>query len=336
MGRSRGWPGVSEQQPAPGKPPLHVVTFGEAMIRLSPPRDSTLEEAGRFSVETAGSEANVAVALARLGVPATWISRLPRNALGRRIVGRLRVHGVDTSRIIWADHGRVGLYFVDIGVPPRPQHVIYDRAASAFAEVRPDEVRSIDLSDADLLHITGITPALSPGARAAQLTLIQIARARSIPISYDLNYRAKLCSPEEARAFSDEILLAASLVFLTSADAATVFGIEGTPQDQLRALAEHWPHPTIVLSAGEDGAWAWDGRIHHQPAIPGVEIDRIGRGDALTAGFIAGAHERDTDYGLACGTALAALAQTYSGDVIWSTREDLLAVLKGHRPAHFR
>jgi 2-dehydro-3-deoxygluconokinase len=313
-----------------------VVTFGEAMIRLSPPSDSTLEKADELRIETAGAEANVAVALARLGYDAAWVSRLPRNALGRRIVGQLREHSVDTSRVIWTDDGRVGLYFVDVGGPPRPPYVIYDRAGSALAQIQPDEVNPAVLEGEDLLHVTGITPALSSGARSTVIELVHAAASRHVAVSYDLNYRAKLWSPQEALAFSEEILPMVVLFFLTSGDAATVFHIDGPPEEQLLCLTERYPGITIVLSAGEQGAWAWDGEMHHQPIVPSAEVDRIGRGDALVAGFIVGRHERDAAYGLACGTALAALAQTYAGDFVWATREDLLALVDGIRPSHFR
>jgi len=315
---------------------VRVVTFGEAMLRLSPPRDSSLEKAEEYLVETAGAEANVAVALARLGCESVWLSRLPSNALGRRIAGRVRAHGVDTSHIIWTDHGRVGLYFVESGVPPRPLNVIYDRANSAFAEIRADEIDPAVLDGADLLHVTGITPALSSGAASAVRELISAAATRQIAISYDLNYRAKLWTPAEARRFSEHILPQVDLFFVPAADASAVLGVDGTPEQQLTSLADRYPRLTIVLTAGDEGAWAWDGEIHHRPAIAGVEIDRIGRGDAFCAGFLFGRHERDTDYGLACGTTLAALAQTYAGDFIWSTREDLLAVVDGIAPTHRR
>src|SRR5947209_5495812 len=111
---------------------MRVVTFGEAMLRLSPPYESSLEKAERLTMEIAGAEANVAIMLSRLGVSTAWISRLPRNALGRRVAAKVREHGVDVSRVTWSEDGRVGLYFVELGETPRVPHVIYDRAGSAF------------------------------------------------------------------------------------------------------------------------------------------------------------------------------------------------------------
>jgi sugar/nucleoside kinase (ribokinase family) len=115
-----------------------------------------------------------------------------------------------------------------------------------------------------------------------------------------------------------------------------VLGVEGSPEEQAQRLAARYPEASVVLTDGAAGAWAWDGELHHRPIVAGTEIDRIGRGDAFCAGFIFGRLERDTAYGLACGTALAALAQTYHGDAVWSTREEMTALLAAEKSAYFR
>src|SRR5579885_3327381 len=110
-----------------------VVTFGEAMIRLSPPNFQRLEQAVSLDVQIGGGELNVAVGVSRLGLKSAWVSRLPKNALGRLLENRARQAGVDTSEILWTDEGRLGLYFVEFGAAPRPSSVLYDRAYSSIS-----------------------------------------------------------------------------------------------------------------------------------------------------------------------------------------------------------
>ena len=114
-----------------------IVTFGEAMIRLTPPGMQRLEQAHAFDVWVAGAELNVAVGLARLGGSAGWVSRLPDNPLGRRVAAHARANGVDTAGVAWTEEGRLGLFFVEVGQAPRPSATLYDRGDSAFATLDP-------------------------------------------------------------------------------------------------------------------------------------------------------------------------------------------------------
>src|SRR3989449_9080800 len=144
-----------------------VVTIGETMLRLSAPPGVRLEPAPELDVHVAGAESTVAIALCRLGTTAGWISGLVDTPLGRRIVNELRAHGVDVSRVLWAPDGRVGVYFLEQGIPPRQHRIIYDRAQSAMALLNPDEIDGEFVRSARLVHLTGITPALSAGSRTA-------------------------------------------------------------------------------------------------------------------------------------------------------------------------
>lgn len=314
---------------------MRVVTFGEAMLRFSPPISSSLEKADQYGVEVAGAEANVAVALARLGVDVRWLSRLPRNDLGRRIAGKIREHGVET-RITWTDEGRVGLYFVELSVAPRPPHVIYDRGDSAFARLLLDEIDESALDGASLFHVTGITPAISASCCEATMKLMRAAYQRGIAISFDVNYRAKLSSPESAQEIAEEIAPMARFLFVSSADAQLLLGVEGSPQVQAEILRDRYPNATIIITAGEQGAYVWDHGPHHGPIAPGVTIDRVGRGDAFCAGYLLGQELGGPEVGLAHGSALASLAQTYAGDLAWVTPEDMARVIDGSPGIRYR
>src|SRR5436305_6931387 len=117
--------------------PYDVITFGEAMVRLSPPNFRRLEQASSVDVQVGGAELNTAVGIARLGHSSAWVSRLTRNPLGRLIANRAREAGVGTDHIVWTDEDRVGVYFVEFGSAPRASGVVYDRKGAAIAGIRP-------------------------------------------------------------------------------------------------------------------------------------------------------------------------------------------------------
>src|ERR1051326_9125390 len=141
--------------------PYDVITFGEAMVRLSPPNFRRIEQARSLDVHVGGAELNTAVGLARLGRSAAWVSRLTRNPLGRLIANHAREAGVSTDFVLWTDEDRVGIYYVEFGAAPRASSVLYDRKGAAIAGVRPGMVDWHKVFDgARWFHVTGITPAL--------------------------------------------------------------------------------------------------------------------------------------------------------------------------------
>src|SRR5437773_10213984 len=145
--------------------PYDVITFGEAMVRLSPPNFRRLEQTTSLDLLVGGAELNTAVGLARLGRKSAWVSRLTNNPLGRLIANRARDAGVATDHVVWTDEDRVGVYFLEFGAAPRASSVLYDRKDAAIAHVRPGMVDWATLfAGVKWFHVTGITPALSQGA----------------------------------------------------------------------------------------------------------------------------------------------------------------------------
>ena len=195
-----------------------VVTIGETMLRLSAPPGVPLEQAPQLDVHVAGAESNVAIALCRLGTTAGWISRLVDTPLGRRIVNELRAHGVDVSRVLWAPDGRVGVYFLEQGIPPRQHRIIYDRAQSAMALLNPDDIDWEFVRSTRLVHLTGITPALSAGCRTAASRAIAEARRGKALVCFDVNYRAKLWSADEAKMVLGPLLADVDILIATADD----------------------------------------------------------------------------------------------------------------------
>src|SRR5690554_4747665 len=169
-----------------------VVTFGEIMLRLSPPGFQRFSQAQSFDVVYGGGEANVSASLAGFGVPTDFVTRLPKNDIGNACLRFLRAQGVGTDKIVWGGD-RLGIYFLEMGAVARPSQVVYDRAGSSLATIAPGMVDwSAALADADWFHWTGITPAISQGAAEACLEGVRAASERGLTVSCDLNYRAKL------------------------------------------------------------------------------------------------------------------------------------------------
>src|ERR1700738_4376234 len=164
-----------------------VITFGEAMIRLSPPNFRRLEQAHSLDLRVGGAELNTAVGLARLGHSSAWVSRLTSNPLGRLIANRAREAGVSTDHVVWTKDDRVGVYFLEFGAAPRASSVLYDRKGAAIAAITPGMVDWVKVfAGAKWFHVTGITPALSAGAAAVTLEAMKAARAAGVGNRGDL------------------------------------------------------------------------------------------------------------------------------------------------------
>jgi 2-dehydro-3-deoxygluconokinase len=315
------------------RPAYDLVTFGETMIRLTAEPGIRLEEAATLRVTIGGAESNVAVALARMGRRTAWLSALPDHALGQRIAGELRRHGVDTSHIHWTT-GRIGLYFMEPGAAPRPTRVLYDRADSVIARIDPDSLDTSIVDGAGVLHLTGITPALSAAAQTACLRLAEAAQAAGTPLSVDVNYRARLWSPEAAAEGIQPLLSRATLLFCGAGDAATIWGLTGEPQHIAQALLDRSAAELVVVTLGEQGALALarDGTRYEQPAIGVEPIDAVGAGDAFAAGFLDRwlADPAAIPAALRRAAGLAAIKMTIYGDNAVITADDLVLL---DRPA---
>lgn len=310
--------------------PYFAVTWGETMVRLSSPAGLALEATPTLEVAIGGTESNMAIALARLGLRTAWVSRLPDNPLGRRVVHDVKAHGVDVAHVLWAPAAeKAGVYFIEPGRAPRANTVIYERKGSAVANVNPDELDYAFLSSGRFLHLTGITPALSPGCREAWLRSARQARAAGCRVVVDVNYRSRLWSADAARETLEAVFPHADVVLCALGDLQLLFGMPREPGLAAESFAAAYHLPLVVLTLGGEGALAWhDGQVERHPVFPTEVVDRIGSGDAFAAGFLYGWSERDIAYGLRCGNALAALKQTYHGDVTWSTGPDLLDLVQ--------
>src|SRR6058998_2686085 len=305
-----------------------IVTLGEVLVRLAIPSPARFETARQLDLQIGGAEANVAAACARLGLSTVWISALPANPWGERIRRELTGHGVDCGHVRMTEGARVGVYFLEYGVPPRPVRVLYDRRDSAFARLTPAQVDWEPVRRARLVHLTGITPALGESACA----LVERALREASTVSFDVNYRATLWSPEQAREFVEPVLPRVRYLFIGQAEARTLFGLSGPPEQTLDALARLAPKATISLQQGEEGSTVLDGgRVFRPRRRPVVQVvDPIGAGDAYAAGFLwATLRGRGLQEAVDAGTAVAALKCSTWGDIALVSPQDVADVLAG-------
>jgi 2-dehydro-3-deoxygluconokinase len=305
-----------------------LVVLGEVLLRLAIPSPGRFETARTLDVQIGGAEANVGAACARLGLRTAWISALPDNQWGERIRRELTAHGVDCGFVRIVAGARVGLYFLEYGVSPRPIRVLYDRRDSAFSRLTADEIDWEPVRRARLVHVSGVTPALGDRARAIVARLVREAPA----VSFDVNYRAALWSPAEARAFAESILPHAQYLFLGQMEARTVFGLTGPAEHVVYALARLAPKATVSLLQGEDGSTVLEGgRLWRPTRRHAVQlVDPVGAGDAFVAGFLwATLRGRPPQEVVDAAAAVAALKCSTWGDVALVSPQDVEDVLAG-------
>jgi 2-dehydro-3-deoxygluconokinase len=232
------------------------------------------------------------------------------------------------------------LYFLEPGASPRASAVIYDRANSAFSKVVPAEIDwAAALAGASLFHTTGITPALGEGCAEAVRDAFRVARANGIPVSYDLNYRAKLWSEARAREVQEPLMADVDVLITTEEDTKRVFGITGADYREVaRKLVDRFGFKVVTITLRGDtsvlrNTWTAiayaDGTDVEDRSYDIEVVDRVGGGDAYAAGFLYGWLTGDVTRGVRYGDAFSALQQTLPGDLAWVTLAEVEAQLSG-------
>jgi 2-dehydro-3-deoxygluconokinase len=306
-----------------------LVTFGEVMLRLSPPGEQRLETAREYDVRVGGAEANAAVAAERLGADPVWLSKLPDSPLGHRAADELHGYGIETD-VVWTDEGRQGLYFLEHGGAPRGTRAIYDRADSAVSSATVDELATDHLADARAFYVSGITPALSNTLADTTANMLSQARQAGTKTALDVNYRSKLWSPDQARAMLTKLFPAVDVLVTAARDARTLLDQEGDSRSIAHSLASKWEFDTVIVTRGDQGAVALhDGVVHEQEAYETDTVDAVGSGDAFAGAYVARRLAGDgVGEALAEGAAAAALKRTIPGDAATITREEVREVVE--------
>ena len=341
----------------------HIVTFGEIMLRLSPPGRLRFGQARSFEALYGGGEANVAAALVHFGLQADFITRLPANDLGEACLQFLRQYGVGTGHILRGGE-RLGIYFLENGASQRGSQVIYDRTGSAFATIQPGMLDWKNIfTGATWFHWTGITPAVSEGAAVVCLEAVKAARQIGLTISCDLNYRTKLWKwGKSAGEVMTELVSQCDLVVANEEDVEKIFGIKAPETDVTAGrveagkyipvceqLAERFPRLQTIaislrgsLSASHN---TWSGALWQKSKfftapmydIPDI-VDRVGAGDGFSAGLIYGLHHYSGDPQRALDFAVAASALKHSifGDFNLVTVAEVEALAAGNASGRVR
>lgn len=293
---------------------LDVVTLGESMILLTPLSQGRMRYADLYRRSLAGAESNVAIGLARLGLRAGWISQVGADEFGAYIVAQIRGEGVDVSRVRVDPQAPTGLYFKEFRRPGET-HVWYYRRGSAASRLSPECVDWDYVRSAKILHLTGITPALSDSCAATVRRAIAEARSAGVQVSFDPNIRLKLWSAEDARRFILDILPQVDIL-LPGRDEAQLLVGPGEPEALCRHLRALGPS-VIGLKLGSAGAAAADASgVYFAPSPPVTVVDTIGAGDGFAAAFLACRLKGYTlPQTVALAAAAGALVTTVSGDV---------------------
>ena len=316
-----------------------VVSFGEIMLRLSPPGFERFLQSPSLVATFGGGEANVAVSLAQFGLDSWYVTRLPRNPIGDAAIRALRAEGVRTGAIARGGD-RVGIYFAESGASQRASVVVYDRARSAISEMTPGTIDWARVFEgASWFHFTGITPALGANAVACTKEALTAARQAGARVSVDLNFRKKLWTEAAAQQVMRPLMPQVDVVIANEEDIQSVLGLSVAGADVVgghldvnayRQVAERITRelgPSMVaitlresISASDNGwsAVMWDGKANefHQSQRYDVRlVDRIGGGDSFAGGLIYGlVTGRSPADSLRFAVAASALKQSIPGD----------------------
>lgn len=335
-----------------------IVTFGEVMLRLATPGYLRFGQAQELTATYGGGEANVAVSLAHYGMEVQYVTRLPENDIAEACLADLHRHGVKTDHIIRGGE-RMGIYFLETGAVARPSKVIYDRAHSAIAEIKPGMIDwERVLEGADWFHWTGITPAISQGAAEVCWEAINSAKRMGVPVSCDLNYRKNLWKyGKTASEVMPELVSGCNLIFGNEEDAEKVFGIKPEGFDATRTggavdaarfesvcrqLMHRFPEAkkVVVTLRGSVNAnhntWGgvlFDGKTLYQSARYDIThiVDRVGGGDAFMGGLLYGllTYPEDDQRALDFAAAASCLKHTIYGDYNLVTVPEVEKLMQG-------
>jgi 2-dehydro-3-deoxygluconokinase len=318
-----------------------VVALGEMLMRLSPPGFQRLVQTSDFKVIYGGSEANVMISLAQMGVDTAYVTRLPDQPLGEAACNTLRRWGVDTRYVVRGD-GRMGIYYLEQGAAIRASNVYYDRAGSAMAQAR-SEMFDWDkiLQGAQWLHFSGITPALSENCAEITMQALQKAKAMGLKVCCDLNYRAKLWSVEQCRRVMIPMMPYVDVVMGTSEDADDVLDIQLPPMGMreaseaaareihrrfgIKMAAMMQRESRSVIEKGWSAVLYDDGKVYDSQHYELHTVDIVGTGDAFAAGLLYGLMSgRGPQFTLNYALAASALKQTMEGDFNLATAREIL------------
>lgn len=322
-----------------------VITFGEVMMRLSPPGYSKFSQATSFELAYGGGAANAGISCTYLGMEAAHVTRFPNNALGKAATQFLRKHWINTKHVFYGDN-MLGKYFLEKGAVHRPSEVIYERVGSAFSLIQPSMIDwEYVFKDADWFHWTGITPAISEGAAMCCLDAIKTANRMGITVSGDIDPRKNMWKyGKTMQEGMPELVQNTDIVITSTYGIYEMFGL-GKAGGKFRAsaklLMEKFPKIKKVIGKNRKSVSAshqqiqgkmWTGKVYVKTEVLNIShvIDRVGTGDAFAAGVIYGLLHYDDIKALKFATAACALKHTVPGDVNLVSLENVISLMEGN------
>ena len=323
-----------------------LVSVGEVMLRISPPRHQRLRSAHVWEVFACGSQLNVAANLVRLGKRTAFVTKLPANELGLLTLDDCVRYGVDMRHVKMVSGTRMGINFVEFSVPPRPSVAVYDRQHSAASTIAPGEFAWEEiLQGAKLAHTDGIFPGLSSTCREAAMEFVAEADRLGCTVCFDMNYREHLWTPAEAAEMWSRLLWHVDVLVTNRWVSNHVFNYEGSDEEMASRYCEDFGCSVVCWTSCDGdgdmhGAWdsmaLVDGKLYAGGRVGFDIVDRFGSGDAWFAGFLYGYLSGDVQFALEFGNALCALAHTTEGDVIQVTVDEVRALQEGNRDLRVR
>ena len=329
-----------------------VITFGEIMLRLSPPSNLRFIQTDSFDARFGGGEANVSLALSNLGINTAFITKLPNNDIGQACINELRRYGVDVSNIIIGG-ARIGIYFLEKGASQRGSKVIYDRANSSISKASMRDFNWDKIfNNAKWFHLTGITPALGENVAEICIEACKKAKEKNLIVSLDLNFRKKLWTSEEANKTMSKLMPYVDICMANEEDAEKVFGIKAKDSDIIEGKLSHAGYKEVAkkiidkfkvkkvgitlrgsISASEN-LWScmlYNGEEYFFSKEYLIKIvDRVGGGDSFSAGLIYSfLNDKDDKEALEFATALSCLKHSIEGDFNLVSIDEVMTVYNG-------
>lgn len=332
---------------------MKIVTFGEIMLRLSPPNFKRISQADSFEIHYGGSEANVAVSLANYGINSSFVTKVPDNEVGQSAINKLRELNVNTDHISKGGE-RLGIYFLEKGASQRPSKVIYDRKYSSISTSSSNDFNWDEIfQDTDWYHLSGITPALSKDTFEISLNSVRKAKEKGLTVSCDLNYRSKLWSQDVAKRHMEQIMPYVDVLIANEEDIQKVFDIKientDVTQGELdynsyekvsRKVLEKYDcqlvactlRTSISASLNKWKSLVYDGEKVIQSKEYEINvIDRVGAGDSFSAGLIYGLlNNFNIEKTIEFATAASCLKHSIEGDFNLVSKEEVENLANGN------
>ena len=326
------------------KKKFDIISFGEVMLRLSPPDKEKISQGQVFEKNAGGSELNVASGAAFLGARTAIITKLPDNKIGRFVKYKIRYGNVSDDYVVYdySPEQRLGIYYYESGAYPRKSSVVYDRANSSMCSISLSEIDPSIYKNTRRFHVSGISMAISKNLRTTVVELIKRFKEQGASVSFDCNYRAKLWTEEEARETIYSVLPYVDILFVSEETSRKMMQRTGTLEEIMKGYCDEFGCKVVATTRREvvsptrhnfGSKIYYNGKFYEEPPYENIEVvDRIGSGDAYVAGALYGfLTTNDPQTAVEYGNAMSAVKNTTYGDMPASSLEEINSVIKSHK-----